>query len=89
MTSFPTELHYTTQNRHRVCPSCVRSKRRGGLGDVVLLEISLQRGQLPRAAAADDVLLREARGEDAHHDLGMGTTGGSSTVISWWFFRVI
>jgi hypothetical protein len=35
--------------------------------------ISLQRGQLPRATATDDVLLRQPRGEDAHHDLGIST----------------
>lgn len=45
------------------------TKFRGALGHVVLLQVALQRGQLPRAAAADDVLLREARGEDANHDL--------------------
>ena len=38
-------------------------------GHVILLQISLQCRQLPRTAPSDDVLLGEARGEDAQHHL--------------------
>ena len=39
------------------------------LGDVVLLQVSLQRGQLSCSTPTNDVLLCETRGEDTHHHL--------------------
>mmetsp|Transcript_56189 Transcript_56189/g.122893 ORF Transcript_56189/g.122893 Transcript_56189/m.122893 type:complete len:204 (-) Transcript_56189:764-1375(-) len=44
-------------------------------GHVILLQISLQCRQLPRTAPSDDVLLGEARGEDAQHDQGDDENG--------------
>ena len=51
-------------------------------GHVVLLQIPLQCRQLPRTAPSDDVLLGEARGENAQHHLVMQSQGAVELLKS-------
>ena len=60
-------------------------------GHVILLQISLQRRQLPRTAPSDDVLLGEARGEHAQHHLRakllrLAPSHGRPTHKKWFFW---